>query len=131
MRVRNPVSISSVADLPTELTEENAEGVPRDRVTKDGLLQKISEEWHALTPAERHALTADKVKQLEERRENRVQAVHNSNISTCHDARVTLKNIKTEVSNTNVVANMVVTHQRDSHASSRTCTSAQARRPYW
>ncbi|KAI1796805.1 hypothetical protein LXA43DRAFT_879401 [Ganoderma leucocontextum] len=79
--------------------ETHNNGAPRDRVTKDAVLQQISEEWKALSPEQKHALTADKVKELEERRENRVEAVHNTNISACHDARVTLKNIQTELEN--------------------------------
>ncbi|KAI1789728.1 hypothetical protein LXA43DRAFT_1096144 [Ganoderma leucocontextum] len=82
-----------------ELVKENGENTHRDRVTKGGILQEISGAWAALSREEKHAVTADKVKELEERRENRLQAVHNTNISACHDARVTLKNVKTELEN--------------------------------
>ena len=51
-----------------------------------------------MTEEEKHSVTSQKVRELEERRENRLEAVHNNNIAACHDARVTLKNIKIEVS---------------------------------
>ncbi|KAI1782535.1 hypothetical protein LXA43DRAFT_905533 [Ganoderma leucocontextum] len=81
--------------------EKHNEGMPiqSDILSHGGILQEISGAWAALSREEKHAVTADKVKELEERRENRLQAVHNTNISACHDARVTLKNVKTELEN--------------------------------
>ncbi|KAI1792844.1 hypothetical protein LXA43DRAFT_1060225 [Ganoderma leucocontextum] len=81
------------------LVAENGDDAQRARVTKDGLLQEISEEWAAMSPEAKRAVTAEKVQELEERRDNRLEAVHNSNVSACHDARVTLKNIQTELEN--------------------------------
>ncbi|KAI1782048.1 hypothetical protein LXA43DRAFT_906963 [Ganoderma leucocontextum] len=81
------------------LVAENGDDAQRARVTKDGLLQEISEEWAAMSPEAKRVATAEKVQELEERRDNRLEAVHNSNVSACHDARVTLKNIQTELEN--------------------------------
>ena len=99
MKVRNiPVRIASIVDLCTALIELYSEGTPREKLSSGTLLKDISARWANMTNQEKHVATADKVRELEERRENRLEAVHNNNIAACHDARVTLANIKIEVS---------------------------------
>lgn len=75
----------------------------------------------------------DNVKELEERCENCIEAMHNTNISTCHDACITLKSVKTEVLPNLYfsVITIIVTDQCDSHASSKTCTSVQGQQLCW
>lgn len=67
-----------------------------DRLSPD-VVKEIAEQWGDLTPEERTAITAETVKELEERRENRLEGTHNTQLAACHDACATLKKLKTEV----------------------------------
>ena len=82
--------------LPTEIVELNGEEAPLDRVSVV-VIKEISAAWAKLSAEEKTALTAETLKELEERRENRVEGTHNTQVAACHDVRATLNKVKEEV----------------------------------
>ena len=58
---------------------------------------EISAKWAAMSPEEKTARTADKVKELEERRQSRAVGIRNVGLAQFHDTRATLTSIYEEV----------------------------------
>ena len=81
----------------TSLTEADEDG-NRDRVS-DSVITSLKKIWAEMSPEERTALTADRVKELEARRENRAQGIRNVPLAAFHDTRVTLQTVFEEVRN--------------------------------
>ena len=76
-------------------TEAGEEG-NRDRVS-DSVIASLKKMWADMSPEERTTLTADRVKELEARRENRAQGIRNVPLAAFHDARITLQTVYSEV----------------------------------
>ena len=54
--------------------------------------------WAKMTSEEQITLTAERVKELEARRDNRAQGIRNVPLAAFHDTRITLKTVYEEVS---------------------------------
>ena len=74
----------------------NGEEARLERVSP-AVIKEISAEWAKLTAEEKTLLTAETLKELEERRENRLEGTHNTQVAACHDVRATFNKVKEEV----------------------------------
>ena len=74
----------------------NGEEARLERVSP-AVIKEISAQWAEFTAEEKTALTAETLKELEERRDNRLEGTHNTQLAACHDVRVTLNKVKEEV----------------------------------
>ena len=74
----------------------NGEEARLERVSP-AVIKEISAEWAKFTAEEKTALTAETLKELEERRDNRLEGTHNTQVAACHDVRATLNKVKGEV----------------------------------
>ncbi|KAI0713885.1 hypothetical protein C8Q76DRAFT_620244, partial [Earliella scabrosa] len=83
-----------------EYNDEADEDGNRDRVS-DSVITSLKKIWAEMSPEERTALTADRVKELEARRENRAQGIRNVPLAAFHDTRVTLQTVFEELTNLN------------------------------
>lgn len=92
------IHASEVADVPTAIIEAHGKEAPLNHLSPT-IVKEIAKDWAKLTPEEKTTLTANTVKELEDRRENRLEGTHNTQLVACHDTRVTLKKVKTEVRN--------------------------------
>ena len=63
----------------------------------DSLASELREKWAAMTKAEKHEATKDAVEALKDRNENKEYALHNTSISSFHDARANLESIEDQV----------------------------------
>ncbi len=68
----------------------------RDRVSSE-IIKDLSDRWAGMSKAEKKAATAETMKELEERREQRTTGVHNVDAAAFRDAFDTILAIKTEV----------------------------------
>ena len=60
--------------------------------------KQISDEWKTLSAAQREAITAESMQQIEEQRENKKLVAHSIPLNTFHNARSTIQSIETQVS---------------------------------
>jgi len=60
--------------------------------------KQISDEWKTLSAAQREAITAEPIQQIEEQRENKKLVAHSIPLNAFHDARSTIRSIETQVS---------------------------------
>ena len=79
-------------------TEEGEDG--NRKSVSDGVMATLKEIWAKMTPEEQKTLTAERVKELEARRDNRAQGIRNVPLAAFHDTRITLNTVYEEVSNT-------------------------------
>ena len=63
----------------------------------DSLASELREKWAAMTKAEKREITKDAVEALTDRNENKEYALHNTSISSFHDARANLESIEDQV----------------------------------
>ncbi|KAH9910444.1 uncharacterized protein BXZ73DRAFT_108988 [Epithele typhae] len=71
----------------------------KDNLSTSDVMAKISAEWKAMTPAERTAATAERVKELEERRDNRETGTYNAHLDAFRDVSATWDALITELQN--------------------------------
>ncbi|KAF7799885.1 hypothetical protein EIP86_011127 [Pleurotus ostreatoroseus] len=72
-----------------------AEGMDAEKA--DSLASELREKWAAMTKAEKHEATKDAVEALKDRNENKEYALHNTSISSFHDARANLESIEDQL----------------------------------
>ncbi|RPD78577.1 hypothetical protein L226DRAFT_568194 [Lentinus tigrinus ALCF2SS1-7] len=81
------------------LVEEHGPTKHLDRVNTQGLMQTLREEWSTLSEEEKDALTADKIRELEERRDARAHGVRNLSLAKFMDIRETFSSLYNQMEN--------------------------------
>ncbi|KAI0746794.1 hypothetical protein C8Q80DRAFT_1105313, partial [Daedaleopsis nitida] len=77
--------------------QDNGEDAERQRVSASS--KTLAQRWNALMEEEKDALTAERVKELEERRKDRVEGIRNVPLSAFQDMCITFTKVYEELAN--------------------------------
>jgi hypothetical protein len=86
-----PVTLYSITNIIQELPDHQT------RLKASAYAAEVSAAWNAMTDEEKTATTSESLIRLQEHRENKALAYHNSSASAFKDAQSTLVSIKKEV----------------------------------